>query len=422
MNIRISETKDYFINRDGRKVFYLADTVWSAFSKASIEEWEYYLDYRKSQNFNVLQINILKQYDAGEKEKQLVSFNYNEDGSIDFYSFNPAYFQKAQIMLDMAVKKGFIPALVVLWGNYVKDTWQAKNDASMVMPYDAVKPYTEFVIKTFSEYNPIYLISGDTDFGSDETIRYYKAAMDTIKSLSPSSLTTLHPYYKPDLPDEIIHSENLDFYMYQSSHSIEGQYACHQHAKHLCNSLVKRPVINGEPCYEGHGYGFKYGRFSAFDVRKAMWQSVLAGAKAGVTYGAHGIWSWHTKGSAFNGEAYSSMPYDWKTALYFEGAWDAGYLRWVFESNDLFDIQPDSEILINETEEIVVARNESRIVAYIPYNIDVKLKIDMSDYETEMINLSDKKIFKPCISLDKDISIVRMHDFNSDVLLIGEKK
>jgi hypothetical protein len=421
MSIRISETKDYFI-KEGKKFFYLADTVWSAFSKTSIEEWEHYLDYRRSQNFNVLQINILKQFDAGEKDKQLSSFNYNVDRSIDFYSFNQAYFEKAQKMLDMAVKKGFTPALVVLWGNYVKDTWMVKDNGSMIMPYDAVKPYVEFVVKTFSRFDPIYMISGDTDFGSEETIKYYKTAMDTIKALSPSSLTTLHLCFKPDMPDSLVYSNNLDFYMYQSSHSIEGQYAAHQYARHFLNSPVKRPVVNGEPCYEGHGYGFKYGRFSAFDVRKAMWQSVLAGAKAGVTYGAHGIWSWHTKGSPFNGEAYASIPFDWKTALYFEGAWDAGYLRWVFETNDLFDILPDNDILINKTEEIITARNENKIVVYIPYSIDVKLKIDMRGFEAVMINLSNKKIFRPCISIEGDVIMVKMHDFNSDVLLIAEKK
>ncbi|MBC8932636.1 DUF4038 domain-containing protein, partial [Escherichia coli] len=61
-----------------------------------------------------------------------------------------------------------------------------------------------------------------------------------------------------------------------------------------------KPVINSEPCYELMGYSRqKYGRFSREDVRKAAWQSVLSGAIAGISYGAHGIWSWHEEGSTF---------------------------------------------------------------------------------------------------------------------------
>ena len=43
--LQISSTNDNFI-RNGRPFFYLADTVWSALTNASLEEWEYYLNYR----------------------------------------------------------------------------------------------------------------------------------------------------------------------------------------------------------------------------------------------------------------------------------------------------------------------------------------------------------------------------------------
>lgn len=423
-NLRVSDTKDYFLC-NGKKVFYLADTVWSAFAKISMEEWEEYLEYRRMQNFNVLKINILNQYDAEGEGKRLHSFNLFADGSINFYSFNQEYFEKAQKMLARAVEKGFIPALVVLWGNYVKDTWQSKESSKLVMPYDAVIPYAEFVVKTFSGFNPIYLISGDTDFNSEESIKYYKTALDTIKLLSPKALCTLHMQgCKSDLPDLFVESENLDFYMYQSSHSVEGQFWAHRLAKDFYLKPVKRPIINGEPCYEGHGYGFKYGRFNAFDVRKAMWQSILAGAKAGITYGAHGVWSWHTKGSRFMGEEYSSVPYDWKTALRFEGAWDASYLRWLFEVYDMFDLVPRKEILLNETEEIIaaVSSNNEKVVVYVPYNIEVKLNFDLTGYEIYMVNLSERKVLKPRVEIIGNVSVVRMHDFISDVLLIAINK
>ena len=55
--ITVSESKDYFI-KDGKPFFYLADTIWMAFSKLSESEWRDYLHYRKVQGFNVVQVSL----------------------------------------------------------------------------------------------------------------------------------------------------------------------------------------------------------------------------------------------------------------------------------------------------------------------------------------------------------------------------
>ena len=63
--IKVSKNKRSF-ERDGRPFFYLADTIWSAFTNVSLEEWEYYLTQRKYQGFNTLQINTLPQWDRSK--------------------------------------------------------------------------------------------------------------------------------------------------------------------------------------------------------------------------------------------------------------------------------------------------------------------------------------------------------------------
>ena len=52
---------------------------------------------------------------------------------------------------------------------------------------------------------------------------------------------------------------------------------CHAYA-------IRRPVVNGEPCYEGHGKGRTLTRFRAYDVRKATWQNLFPG------HGGHHLW------------------------------------------------------------------------------------------------------------------------------------
>lgn len=422
-NLSISKTKDYF-EKDGRKFFYLADTMWTAFSNITLDEWEEYLGYRKMQGFNALQMNILTQWDGGKPDSGLYPFKIDPCGKFDFYSLSEEYFKRARTMLDMAVQKDFIPVLVILWGNYVKDTWMSNNNPVNIMSLDVVKSYTEYVVRLFTSYNPIYMISGDTDFGSAETVCYYTTAMEAVKKICPDALTTLHlSCGVHQLPENIEESELYSFYTYQSSHNIESQDLAYKLAEKFYEKPVKRPIINSEPCYEGHLFGGKYGRYNEFHVRKAIWQSLLSGAKAGVTYGAHGLWCLYRDGKEFSNESYGGRPHPWRTGLRYKGAWEASFAKWVFETYDLFDLEPCSAIL-NDTREIrmSVSKDASKAALYVPYNIDVRTSIDLGGYDWTLVNLTDKLFAKPEIKIEDGLSIIKMHAFNSDVLLIGVKK
>ncbi|MEM2852647.1 MAG: DUF4038 domain-containing protein [Ignisphaera sp.] len=415
----ISGSRDYFL-RDDEKFFYLADTCWSAFTNASLDEWSYYLEYRRMQGFNAIQINILPQHDRSQSGNHIEPFEVSSDGGWDFRRRNERYFDRAEKMVGMAVEKGFTPALVLLWCNYVRGTWGSNITPSKIIPIEYVGEYIEYVVERFGKYNPIFIVSGDTNFETNEAIEYYRTALEIVKSKAPNSLTTMHLMGGLILPEVFVKSQHLDFYMYQSGHTRERQTLAFELAQKHYSMTIKRPIVNGEPCYEGHSHGGKYGRFNNFDVRKAVWQSLLSGAKAGVAYGAHGIWNWHVKGSRFMGEAFSGESYDWKTALRFPGAFDAAFAKWIFERYDLFDIEPaNDKLLYNTGSEIRVSMSKDKIVVYSPYNWSIKLKIDGGMYRWEGIELESRRVFKPKIEISGDYTIVEMSEFNSDSILIG---
>mgnify|MGYP000058807344 CR=1 FL=1 len=422
--IRVSETRDYFV-RDGESFFYLADTCWSAFTNITFEEWEYYLDYRRMQGFNALQINVLPQWDRSTSENYVDPFEVLPDGRWDFKRRNEKYFDRAERMVEAAVNKGFIPALVVLWCNYVKGTWGSRRDPSKIIPRESLEEYVSYVAERFGKYNPIFIISGDTNFETEDSIDYYVTAFEIVKKESPTSLTTMHVVGGLwEIPEVFINSPSYDFYMYQSGHNREHQHFPYELAQKFYNMPVKRPIVNGEPCYEGIGsigsYG-KYGRFNNFDVRKAVWQSLLSGAKAGVAYGAHGIWPWHRRGREYRYADSYGLPYDWRTALNFPGAFDVAFAKWIFERYDLFDIRPANEKLLNETSEIRVSEGKEKIIIYSPYSSEVRLKIDGSIYRWEGIELEDRRVFRPEVKDSKGHFVIEAAEFNSDLLIIGTK-
>lgn len=422
--LSISDTRDYFL-MDGEKFFYLADTCWSAFTNPTYEEWEYYLDYRRMQGFNAIQINILPQHDRSESDSYIDPFEVLCDGGWNFSKRNEGYFDRAEKMIEMAVERDFTPALVVLWCNYVKGTWGSKINPKRIMPLEHLEEYVTYVAERFGKYNPIFIISGDTNFETEDSIIYFKTALDIIKRVSPNSLTTMHLMGGLwEIPEIFVKSPNYDFYMYQSGHMRESQHLPYELAQKFYKMPVKRPIVNGEPCYEGMGsiksYE-KYGRFNDFDVRRAIWQSLLSGAKAGVTYGAHGIWSWQRGGRIYKLAAVYSIPYNWSTALHFPGAFDAAFAKWIFERYNLFDLEPANEKLLNETPEIRVSEGRDKIVIYTPYNIEMKLKVDGSLYKWEGIELEGRRIFKPKAEVNRDHSVIRTAEFNGDLLIIGTK-
>lgn len=419
-SLAITPSKNFFL-RDGTPFFWLADTVWSAFTNVTKDEWHEYLKYRRLQGFNVLQINVLHQWDASTPYLRF-PFRKDAQGNYSSFELDEDYFAFAEELLEVATDFGFIPALVLLWCNFVPDTWGAKRGISPVMPLKTVEKYLQFVIPRFARFDPIFIISGDTDFGSSKTVEYYLKALEIAKTLLPSSLTALHLQPHAVLPEEIVASQHLDFYMYQSGHGKLEQNLPYVLAKRCLEYSVKRPIVNGEPCYEGHPYGFtKEGRFRTFDVRKAIWQSLLSGASAGVTYGAHGIWCWHREGAEFKGVEFSGEPFEWRIALSFNGAWEASFAKFVFERFELFGLESANDLLVGVPEEIRfgMTSDRKRFALYAPLAQTVAVSFDLREYDVFGVDLEQKRFFTPLLRFEEGSATFLMPPLHSDVLFVG---
>lgn len=417
----VSATRDYLL-QDGRPFFYLADTAWMAFSNLPLADWPRYLAYRRLQGFNALQISILPvTHDTSMSADNIDPFLTDANGNWDFSAYNEAYFDKAETMVRMAVEQGFAPVLGVLWCSYVPGTRCSKNSpVASAMPFEAVVPFATYAAERFKKYDPLFFISGDTQFESPEEEPYYMAALQAVKAVCPDALLTMHLTPRGDLPHSFL--DKIDFYMYQSGHGAGKQDTPYRLAEKFRAYPVKHPVVNAEPCYEGHGRVGEQTRFNAFDIRKATWQSLLAGARMGVTYGAHGIWMFHRRGMRFLNAHRSFEPYDWDEALTLAGGWDVGFARWVFETYHFFDLEP-TPLLVNDDPEIKAAASadHATIAIYCPYSFDVELALDLTGYQVIGIDLETRRITQPQVETGRRSRIV-MHRFNADVLFIATKR
>lgn len=413
-----------FFRKDGKAVFYLGDTVWNAFSGAELEEWEDYLEVRRRQGYNVLQISVLPiMHDGSGLLEGRCPFALQEDDSLNFAEPNPAYFRQAARMVEMAFARGMTCALVLLWGEYVPGTWMSRqNGASSIMPREHVASYVGLAVRTFSPYDPLYYISGDTNFETEEAADYYLHALEMLKRVAPEALASLHVCGRlAALPERLDRHPGLDFYAYQSGHSLADQPDAYGLAMSFAARPNGRPVVNAEPCYEGHGHHGAYGRFDAFAVRRAFWSSVLSGASAGFAYGAHGLWSWHRRGRRFTKAHASQVPFDWRTALRLPGASDVALGAWLMERHEMLGCRPAQELLIDAPSGIraAVSRDGNTLMAYVPYSHAVHLRLAPDAFAFELFDLEIRCPMRPVVHRTDDGVVIEMEEVNSDVLVIG---
>ncbi|MFC6169296.1 apiosidase-like domain-containing protein [Loigolactobacillus jiayinensis] len=365
---------------NGKHFFYQADTCWSAFTNTTLEEWNYYLDYRKKQGFNVIQINILRQWDASTSPLDFQPFPLTGDQTkyeYDFKHINDVYFDRAEKMLQAVIDHHMIPALVLLWSNYVPGTWPKQFSKNNLFPYELLESYVSYVTERFKQYHPIYYVSGDTDF-PDVAIKYYQKVLDTARQHDPNALYSFHIQGTlASIPSQF--SNQIDFFTYQSGHDPKSQDTAYKIPLKLRAKGYTGPIIDSEPCYEQitiSGEQMYQERFSARDVRRAAWSAVLSGADAGITYGAHGIWMWQRFGETFGfgGDSGFDQSADWRDALHFTGANDIHYLsdimRYVFPNG----LEPCA-IKLKHTSDIRIACDsfKKRYVIFLPSNTEINV-------------------------------------------------
>lgn len=421
--------------RDGTPFFWLADTCWSAFTSIFDREWEDYLNLRAEQGFTVLQLNTLAQWDRCSTPGDRHPFATADGICYDFTRPDPAYFAHARAMCRTAVEKGFTLALVVMWCNYVPDTWAARIFPENVMPESCVEPVVRTICENFREFAPVWIVSGDTDFKSEAARDRYRQVTELVEQYAPGLPKAYHICGRSDdLPDWF--ARHADFYLYQSGHNRAGQDCAFTLAEHFAALQPRRPVINSEPCYEQMGYSHReYGRFRRQQTRQALWQSLLAGACAGITYGAHGVWNWQKEGipapklvrtpgqpPVTFGEGFlRALP--WDRAVQFPGAADYAFARQFFLQGSGEPPVPCQEILAAYAPQVRAARRGRQVLIYLPVNAPLPLHGDWSGYTATALDLSGTAARAPLtVDLQRDQTLLGMHPFYEDALLILQPK
>ncbi len=383
-SLRVSRDGRYF-QENGRPFFWLGDTAWLLLKKCTREETIAYLDTRRRQGFNVVQIMVLHDlknatnaYGAGALIDQDVSKPRITPGDDFRKPEEYDYWDHVDWVVDQAAKRGMFAALVPVWGSNVNTGHVSESQALS---------YAKFLAERFrSKPNIIWLNGGDLK--GDLHPEVWNAIGETLRANDPNHLIGYHPRGRFSSSDWF-HAKNwLDFNMFQSGHRTYEQDNSPEDKHHFGEDNWRyvamdralspaKPTLDGEPSYENIPHGLhdpKLPRWNDSDVRRYAYWSVFDGA-AGFTYGENSVMQFFKTGDS--NPAYGAT-FDWRDSITSPGARRLKFLKNLMLSVPYSDRVPASEIVANQGERydhIAATRgaNYAFLYTYTGRTIEVKL-------------------------------------------------
>ena len=336
--LQISSDGHHLVNKDGSVFFYMADTGWELFHRATKKQTEMYLKDRKAKGFNVIQAVILAEIDGlntpnTEGEKPFINNNTLQP--------NEAYFKHVDWVIKKAEELGIYIATLPTWGDKWRKQW-GEGPVIFNTPEKAYN-YGKWLGKRYKDRpNIIWVIGGDRNPVNENFLKINRAMAQGVKEGDQGKhLMTYHPGGGHSSSEWFQNDKWLDFNMLQTGHS-KTNPKVYNGVNYDYNLKPVKPCLNGEPQYEDIPIGFSplNERFVAFDTRQSAYWSVLAGA-IGHTYGNNNIWQmWSSKYKPVLNARIS-----WYEAIHQPGALQMGYMRKLFESRLFLNMIPDQAVL-----------------------------------------------------------------------------
>ena len=440
--IRHEPGKYYLSYSDGTPFFWLACTAWNGALKSTDEEWEYYLNHRKKNNYNVIQLVTTEWRGADKNAEGLTAI----EGS-GYIRIHPDFFKRIDLKIDEANAKGLLVSPVVLWA---LPNGQGRHlSPGYTLPLEEAVLLAKYIVARYQGNQVVWTLGGDGRYYDDQEIKWKEIGRRVFNDTDHAPVT-LHPHGSSWVGDIYDQEDWYNLMGYQSSHS-NGERVVNWINKgpmaEMWSKLKPMPYINMEPNYEEIGF-----RITAKDVRNASYWSLFSTPIAGVTYGANGIWPWLAEGEKILNHNDKGGVTGWRKSLDFPGSIQMGYLTEFFQKLEWWNLFPANEILaeqpgdsvFNHWISVVKSGDDETIVAYIPEKTEVILfnpkgiKYTAKWFNPVTNEYSDAKIVQDStftvdkhdyatgelsrLTIQQDLKTIKFtHNFDNDMLILLKK-
>jgi hypothetical protein len=336
----VSENHHFLITESGRPFFWLGDTAWELFHRAGREDADRYLQNRATNGFTMIQAVVLAEFSGLTVP--------NPYGQLPLVNNDPTkpneeYFKHVDWVVERANALGLYIGMLPTWGDKWNKAW---GEGPEIFTPENASVYGEWLGKRYRDSGLVWILGGDRGVENERQKEVLRAmARGLRKGDGGAHLITLHPCGGSGSAKWFHNEDWLDFNLRQNGHQAEftGRY---DQTRVDYDRIPSKPVIDGEPIYEGHPIAFdaqKFGHSVAADVRRPLYWDLFTGA-CGHTYGHHSVWQmWTTNRAPVNNPL---MP--WYEAIDQPGACQMRYAKDLLLSRPFLTRVPDDTILVTD--------------------------------------------------------------------------
>ena len=338
-SLKVSENHRFLVTDGGKPFFWLGDTAWELFHRLNREDAEKYLRNRAERRFTVIQAVALAEFEGltvTNAYGQLPLENNDPTKPIE------AYFQHVDWVVKRANELGLYIGFLPTWG----DKWNKKwGQGPEIFTPENAESYGEWIGRRYRDAGLVWILGGDRPVETDRQKEIIRAmARGLRKGDGGRHLVTFHPTGGSGSSGPFHDDDWLDFNMRQNGHGPDynGRY---DQTRVDYDRVPVKPVLDGEPIYEGHPVAFdakRFGHSIASDVRRAMYWDLFGGA-FGHTYGHHSVWQMASPSHP----PVNNPLMPWSEAILEPGAAEMQFGRALIESRPFLSRVPDDALIVS---------------------------------------------------------------------------
>ena len=368
--LRLAPGGRYLLDEAGAPFFWLADTPWSGPLLASEEDWEQYLADRQRKGFTVIHC-VTTQWRATPASAE-GEVAYEGSGPI---RINHRFFDRIERRVRAINDHGMVAACVLLWDYGPPDRTPGELHERYAVEL------ASYIVDRLRELDTVWILAGDGDYMGERARRWQRIGRQVFEGRD--GLVAMHSNSMSWPYDAFEHESWLHVWGYQSGHgdderTIRWIYSGPPTTR--WRELAPHPIINLEPPYEGIR-AYQSGRpHTDYNVRRAVWWSLLSLPPAGVGYGAHGLWSWETEPRVPIEHPNAGVAPIWREAMALHGSAQMGHLGSLVRSLPWWELRPAQELLGRQSERpaghiaVASALDGGLLLAYTPLGEGILLR------------------------------------------------
>ena len=349
--IRTDATGHYFARDDGSPFFYLADTVWMLFCRLTEEEARELFADRAAKGFTAIQAVVFRDLFEPNTPNVHGVRPFASEQDMHAARLDPEWIDWVVHVVRVADEYGLVIGLLPTWG----DKWNDHSNSAgpVIMDTASAREYCRRLSDALVACeNVIWILGGDSPVQEPEhAATIHAMARGLREGGSGQRLITFHPSGMGS--SAIFHGTDwLDFNSLQTSH-YKPNVPGHLHIERLFAETPTKPCLDMEPNYELSPMFEALGApseqpwvptFSAYDVRKSLYRTVLAGA-AGFAYGCEPIRQVVRAGERVHNFEDVALP-DWREALDAPGSAQLSLLPRLLSERSSATRVPAQELLL----------------------------------------------------------------------------